>query len=191
MYLTCILWRLLLILHGDGDKCCLYDLTLIVMNVFEEIQKHFEFSIFSQHWNNAGNWNSCSWRTKTLLPSRVNIVAAAVLVSQGARASAAMLLTYSVGIFQFQHYKGLILMHKIIWRVWIANENCDSCHPFPPPPQKKKKKREKKKIPVVSEWCILCCSLYYLSVAVVLGAVTLLCEIKQVAIYQENYMHIW
>ena len=60
-------------------------LTLCVLN-FSEI-------VISPPWYDAGSWNPSSIKTITYLFYIVNILAADVLATQGARASAAMILT--------------------------------------------------------------------------------------------------
>ena len=53
----------------------------------------FTFYVISRHWYDAGSWNPFSSKTRTNLFYIVNIMAADVLATQGARASATMILT--------------------------------------------------------------------------------------------------
>ena len=53
----------------------------------------YTFSDISQHWEGTGCWKPSFWKTKTHLSYTVYIIAADVLVTQGCRASAVMVLT--------------------------------------------------------------------------------------------------
>ena len=55
----------------------------------------FPSYIITQYWHDTGNWNPPSSKTKTYLCYIVNIMGADVLATQGARASAPMILTMS------------------------------------------------------------------------------------------------
>ena len=56
--------------------------------------KHiFTFHIIPPYWYDTGGWNPSSHKTRTYPFYIVNIMAAGVLVTQGARTSAAMILT--------------------------------------------------------------------------------------------------
>ena len=56
--------------------------------------KHiFIFHVIRLHWYGTGRWNSPSSKTRTCLLYIINIMAAGVLATQGARTSAAMILT--------------------------------------------------------------------------------------------------
>ena len=56
--------------------------------------KHiFTFHIIPLHWYHTGGWNPSSNKTRTYPFFIVNIMAAGVLATQGARTSAAMILT--------------------------------------------------------------------------------------------------
>ena len=70
-----------------------YGLTLCLL-FFQREHKHiFTFYVIPPHWFDTGSWNPSSSRTGTYLFYLVNIMAADVLVMQGARASATMILT--------------------------------------------------------------------------------------------------
>ena len=57
-------------------------------------QKHiFTFYVIPPCWHDTGNWNPSLSKTRTYLFYIVNIMAADVLATQGARASATMILT--------------------------------------------------------------------------------------------------
>ena len=51
------------------------------------------FSIISQHWDGTGSWNTSSWKTRTCLSCVIKTMAADDPATQGARLSAAMVLT--------------------------------------------------------------------------------------------------
>ena len=55
----------------------------------------FAFSIISWYWDGPGRWNPLSWKSRTSLSNIVNNMAADDLAMQGARVSAAMILTLS------------------------------------------------------------------------------------------------
>ena len=68
-------------------------LTLYMLN-FQREQKHiFTFYVIPPHWHNTSSWNPSLSKTRTYLFYIVNIMAADVLVTEGARASATMILT--------------------------------------------------------------------------------------------------
>ena len=51
------------------------------------------FYVIPPHWYDTGGWNPSSNKTRTYLFYIINIMAAGVLATQGARTSAAMILT--------------------------------------------------------------------------------------------------
>ena len=56
--------------------------------------KHvFTFYVIPPHWHAKDNWNPSPYKTRTYLFYIVNIMVADVLATQGARASATMILT--------------------------------------------------------------------------------------------------
>ena len=57
------------------------------------IRHIFTFHVIPLHWYDTGGWNPSSNKTMTYPFYRVNIMAAGVLATQGARTSAAMILT--------------------------------------------------------------------------------------------------
>ena len=59
---------------------------------------YIEFSIISQLWDITGHWIPSSWKTRTCLSWRTNAMAVDDLAAQGARLSAAMVLTFSWNI---------------------------------------------------------------------------------------------
>ena len=68
-------------------------LTLYVPN-FQRKHKHiFTFYFISSHWYDTSSWNSSSRNTGTYSFYIVKIMAADVLATQGARASATLILT--------------------------------------------------------------------------------------------------
>ena len=68
--------------------------TLCVLNFSEETKKHtFTFYVIALRWCDTGSWNPSSSKTRTYLFYIVNIMAAEVLATKGARASATMILT--------------------------------------------------------------------------------------------------
>ena len=71
-----------------------HDLTLYVL-YFQREHKHiFALYVFALcHWYDSGNWNPSSSKTRAYLFHIVNNMAADVLATQGARASATMILT--------------------------------------------------------------------------------------------------
>ena len=69
------------------------DLTLYVQNFSEETKHVFTFYVIPLHWHAKDNWNPSSYKTRTYLFYIVNTIVADVLVTQGARASATMILT--------------------------------------------------------------------------------------------------
>ena len=54
----------------------------------------FAFSIMSLDWDGADNWNPFSWKRRTFQSYIVDTMVVDGLVTLGARASAAMILTY-------------------------------------------------------------------------------------------------
>ena len=71
-------------------------LTLNTCKIFEQKHKHtgmFLISIIPPEWHDTGCWNFSSCKRRAYLVYRANIMAADVLVMQGVRASAAMILT--------------------------------------------------------------------------------------------------
>ena len=54
----------------------------------------FAFYVIPPHWYGTGSWNPSSSKTRTYLFYVVNIMAADVLATKGARASTTMILTY-------------------------------------------------------------------------------------------------
>ena len=64
-------------------------LTLVMLN--QSLETEICICIF-YHLNGVDSWNPYSWKTRAWLSSTVNAMAADVLVMQGARASAAMIL---------------------------------------------------------------------------------------------------
>ena len=69
------------------DRLTLYEL------YFYREQKHiFTFYAISLHWHDAGSWNPSSSKTSAYLFYIVNIMGVDVLATQGARASATMIL---------------------------------------------------------------------------------------------------
>ena len=54
----------------------------------------FASSIISHQWDGAGCWNPSTWKTMTSLSYMFNTMAADDLATQGARSSAAMILTH-------------------------------------------------------------------------------------------------
>ena len=56
-----------------------------------------------QHWDGTGSWNPSSSKVRTYSSCTVNTIVADDLVTQRARASAAMVLTCHRRIFQIQH----------------------------------------------------------------------------------------
>ena len=68
-------------------------LTLYVLN-FKRKHKHvFTFYVIPPYWHAKDNWNPSSCKTRTYLFHIVNIMVADDLATQGARVSAAMVLT--------------------------------------------------------------------------------------------------
>ena len=69
-------------------------LTLYVMNRISVKHKYVSaFNIIPRYWNITGWWVSLSWKTRISTIHILNIMAADALTTQGARASAGMLLT--------------------------------------------------------------------------------------------------
>ena len=67
----------------------------LYMLIFSEGTKHIStFHVIPPYWHDTGNWNHSSWKTRTCLIHIANIMAADDLVTQRARASTAMILTY-------------------------------------------------------------------------------------------------
>ena len=68
------------------------------------INIYFTFYVIPPHWYDTGSWNPSSSNTRTYLSYIVNIMAADVLVTQGARASATMILTMLIRINKYTAY---------------------------------------------------------------------------------------
>ena len=67
---------------------------MLYMHVFQRELKHiFTFYVTSPHWHDTGSSTRSSSKTRTYLSYTVNIMGADVLATQGARASATMILT--------------------------------------------------------------------------------------------------
>ena len=70
-------------------------LALLRLNYFRKHKNRIAFStIISLDWDGTGSWNPSSLKTRTCSPCIVNTMVADVLVTQEAKASAAMVLTY-------------------------------------------------------------------------------------------------
>ena len=69
-------------------------LTLYALNFSGNIKHIFTFYVIPPHWYDTGGWNTSSNKTRTCPLYIVNIMAAGVLGTQGARTSAVMILTY-------------------------------------------------------------------------------------------------
>ena len=88
--------------HGFGLLCFVvvswwytYPLTLYVVNFSEEKKIHiFTFYVIPPLWHDTDSWNPSSSKTRTYPFYLVNIMGADVLVTQGARASATMILAW-------------------------------------------------------------------------------------------------
>ena len=75
----------------------------IKYDLFNHTRRIFVFSILSWHSDDEHNINPSLWKTRTPLHYIVNIISANDLATQGARASAAMVLTGSPAIFCPKH----------------------------------------------------------------------------------------
>ena len=64
--------------------CCIY---------FRKHEIVIAFSINSQHWDGIGSWKPSSWKRRTCLFGVVNTMVVDDLATEGARASATMVLT--------------------------------------------------------------------------------------------------
>ena len=64
------------------------------------------FYVFPPHWHNTGSWNPSFCKTRKCLFYINNIMAADDLATQGARASATMLLTAWTELIRSPHVKG-------------------------------------------------------------------------------------
>ena len=87
---ACWCWLKLFYLRLLCHNSCIFNLDAL------RLRKHkiiFASKIISQNWNGAGCWNLSSGKIATCLSSKVNTMAADYLATQGAWASAAMLLT--------------------------------------------------------------------------------------------------
>ena len=84
-------------INADYIGNCLHRAQIINPSVAEfisgNIKISFKFSIISQHGIGTGYWNPSWWKTRIYLSCIFNIMAVDVLATQGARASAAMVLT--------------------------------------------------------------------------------------------------
>ena len=81
-----------------------FQLTFDVLIFFLKNDRNkFVFSIISWRWDGGGSNNPSSWKTRTPSSYIVNTIAADGLVIQGARESAAPILTFVSGIVLFQH----------------------------------------------------------------------------------------
>ena len=82
-------------------------LTPVSLNLFQDTRTHlFSVSVYlsrPQHWDGVDTSNPSSWNATTDSSHVVNTMAVDGLVTDGARPSAAMMVTYSRGIFQSQH----------------------------------------------------------------------------------------
>ena len=66
----------------------------LLANFFQRNHKHvFTFYVIPPRWHAKDNWNPSPYKTRTYLFYIVNTMVADVLVTQGARASATMILT--------------------------------------------------------------------------------------------------
>ena len=91
------------ILKFDIHLSCSWDINQISVirqlnplcaKFFRGNKKHtFIYHVILPRWHDTGGWNPSSSRTRTYLSYIVNIMGADVLVPQGARASATMILT--------------------------------------------------------------------------------------------------
>ena len=78
------------------------------MLFFQREHKHIIiFHVIAPHWHDTGSWYPSSCKTRTYLAYMVNIMAADGLATQGARASATMILTLLNRIISAPHVKGL------------------------------------------------------------------------------------
>ena len=78
----------------DGFSVYVLGVNPLRAKFFPREHKHtFTFCVICPHWYNVGNWNPSSNKTRTYLFYMVSIMAADVLATWGARASAAMILT--------------------------------------------------------------------------------------------------
>ena len=82
-------------------------LTPVSLNLFQDTRTHlFSVSVYlsrPQHWDGVDTSNPSSWNATTDSSHVVNTMAVDSLATDGARPSAAMMVTYSRGIFQSQH----------------------------------------------------------------------------------------
>ena len=68
-------------------------LTLYVLNFSAGTKTYIYIYVIPSHWHDTGNWNPSFSKTRTCLFHVAHIMAADDLAMQGARASAAMILT--------------------------------------------------------------------------------------------------
>ena len=72
----------------------LFSLKLFACLIVQRKHKHvFTFYVILPYWRAKGNWNPPSYKSRTYLFCIVNIMVADVLATQGAMASATMILT--------------------------------------------------------------------------------------------------
>ena len=67
--------------------------TLYILKLKKKHKHLFTISIIPPHWHDTGSYNPFSWKTRTGPFYIINIMAANVLATPGARASAIMILT--------------------------------------------------------------------------------------------------
>ena len=87
---------------------------------FKKGQKHiFTFYVIPPHLHVTGSWNPSSSKTRIYQFYIVNIMGADVLATQGARASATMILTLLNQVNSVPGHKGLkTCMSSCIFRFW-------------------------------------------------------------------------
>ena len=81
--------------------------------------KHiFTFHVIPLHWFNTGGWNPSSNKTRTYPFYIANIMAAGVLATQGARTSAAMILTFNMLNGFKDHRRYIHILNHIFNLAW-------------------------------------------------------------------------
>ena len=96
-------------------------LTLYVLNFSERTKHIFTFYVIAPHGHDTGHWNPSS-KTVTCLFYTFNIMVADVLATQGARASATMILSMLNRINFVPERQGLIKIYQF-WLHFYCKSN--------------------------------------------------------------------